>query len=783
MGGDSTRVTRKVYPRTSHVGGFAAIVASPAAIQAALSEQWNSFRTRPPIRGERDGQWTQHYYTDFPEQGPIQFRAAVAPSIPLWMVGVKAETNSFLPPDRLDKQRRRAFLQEFSEQHWFAAAIGPSIPLWAVGANAETNSFRSNAREKGNNRRLLTDFQNAGWALRGAGKLYDDGIWPAIELETRSYRLAEQPGKREEVRSRDKLRFYTDFPESGWVNYANVYTSDKWPAIDAQVKYDQRTAKRSNRWALWSWSNDLGWNSANIAPPFDPAIGWPANEQQLRSFRAGRELDRQILQRQARYGGFGTQIFDAAIWPAIEQLARSYEIRWRPGRPWFSPDQPNTDWQFTVFDATWLAAISQLVGERLGKGRGFFTADVPSVSWLTAVTGDIYDASRYPAIKQLIEWYRAGNRRYFTNEYIGADWIFQALPPDVYSALEWPGIQQLLDTYRGGRELNRTWLYQQARYGGFGTPVLQTIDPSLLDWVIKGERTIGRRGFPDQFISKWGGGAAILDVGAVHPALHQLLQSLRVSARTNQDWRRLLSDPSTAWLFAELYDPSRMSWAIGDARPGKRKYFTSDPPTIDWNFGRSDPVIVVPSQVQFQQFLMARRRLAPWISDPDWAWIFQNLPAPFDPAVFSWLMQDVRTGKAAGRPPWWNLDLDIGWIIANSPFPEPIPPPTILYQGDGKRRKRKKRRYDTQELLKAMERTIYDTLHSTTQTPPAIIEVQSVPATVDLSRGFEAALTELASQATEYRDLSIRIARLRLDVAAYEAMKREEDDEEGLLLL
>jgi len=115
-----------------------------------------------------------------------------------------------------------------------------------------------------------------------------------------------------------------------------------------------------------------------------------------------------------------------------------------------------------------------------------------------------------------------------------------------------------------------------------------------------------------------------------------------------------------------------------------------------------------------------------------------------------------------------------------------IPPATINYQGDGKERSgRKKRRNRTYELFAEMERTIWTEL-----TGPVVVDAPPHPATaapsVDVSKGYDAALDQLLATAGEYEELSRRVAVLRTEISAYQSRTRqmlEDDDEETWLLM
>jgi hypothetical protein len=111
-----------------------------------------------------------------------------------------------------------------------------------------------------------------------------------------------------------------------------------------------------------------------------------------------------------------------------------------------------------------------------------------------------------------------------------------------------------------------------------------------------------------------------------------------------------------------------------------------------------------------------------------------------------------------------------------------VAPATIYYQGDGKRKR--KRRRKTYDLFNELERTLRATLAGEVEAP----EVHAVAAPVlDLSQGYGPALDQLLATAGEYEELSQRVTRLRADVATVERQRKQEwlqaDDEEWLLWL
>lgn len=110
----------------------------------------------------------------------------------------------------------------------------------------------------------------------------------------------------------------------------------------------------------------------------------------------------------------------------------------------------------------------------------------------------------------------------------------------------------------------------------------------------------------------------------------------------------------------------------------------------------------------------------------------------------------------------------------------PIPPPTVYYQGDGKRARRKRRQTDA--LYTDLERTIRETLAGE---PNVAAPLVAAPA--QTVQSFDAALDALFENAQHYQDLSAKVAGLKRDLRAYELDQQrkriEADDEETWLLM
>lgn len=114
-----------------------------------------------------------------------------------------------------------------------------------------------------------------------------------------------------------------------------------------------------------------------------------------------------------------------------------------------------------------------------------------------------------------------------------------------------------------------------------------------------------------------------------------------------------------------------------------------------------------------------------------------------------------------------------------------IEPASIDYQGgSGRPGKHRKRRNLTKEMLEAFERTIRATLRGEPEEAPAPIPTLGP---IDVSHGLSQALDALLAQSTVTRDLSAQVARLKREVAAYDAEQRRKallaDDEDVMLLL
>ena len=108
-----------------------------------------------------------------------------------------------------------------------------------------------------------------------------------------------------------------------------------------------------------------------------------------------------------------------------------------------------------------------------------------------------------------------------------------------------------------------------------------------------------------------------------------------------------------------------------------------------------------------------------------------------------------------------------------------------IRQDYGKNEGRKKKRNRTYELFAEMERTIWTEL-----TGPVVVDAPPRPTlvapSVDVSKGYDAALDQLLATAGDYQELSRRVAVLRTEISAYQRRARqaiEDDDEEAWLLM
>ena len=112
-----------------------------------------------------------------------------------------------------------------------------------------------------------------------------------------------------------------------------------------------------------------------------------------------------------------------------------------------------------------------------------------------------------------------------------------------------------------------------------------------------------------------------------------------------------------------------------------------------------------------------------------------------------------------------------------------VPGPTVDYQGDGKpRRRRNRRKHDTEILLADMERTIRELVEG----PPVVAAsepdaIADSPVTILWS-----GLDDLRADAAQYVDLNGKLRTLEAALQAYEARQWQDfldDDDEALLMM
>jgi hypothetical protein len=115
------------------------------------------------------------------------------------------------------------------------------------------------------------------------------------------------------------------------------------------------------------------------------------------------------------------------------------------------------------------------------------------------------------------------------------------------------------------------------------------------------------------------------------------------------------------------------------------------------------------------------------------------------------------------------------WPIVILTSPPPVPPPTINYQGDGK--KRKKRKPERYELFADIEHTVRTMLAGPVVVDSAVLGVHAKPEPI---HDLGPSLTELVGLAKGHTDLQQRVSRLQAELDAYVASQREteEDDDD-----
>jgi len=353
----------------------------------------------------------------------------------------------------------------------------------------------------------------------------------------------------------------------------------------------------------------------------------------------------------------------------------------------------------------------------------------------------------------------------------------------------------------------------------------QAFDPATQDWHIDTARTSQRLGrflretVPDNAwmgdhaqLNAWGIPADRMRLGLryqrdTNTDVSWIFPTLPVFDPVNFNWTQQTeqtqggktyqrdTNPDTSWMFPNLpaaFDPAIQDWHI-DSNTYQSRAWWSDRPLPDaWLV----PSVVFDPALWPGTTIDSHRRwkklTGRWQPDLDHAWITFNLPVvvPYDPttgfAAVGIAGERTRPIPTLVVQRYQSL-YDLGWLHDVIPLIDPviIPPATINYQGDGKK-KRKKRRNLTYELFAAMERTIWTEL-----TGPVVVEAparsaQVVAPVVDLSKGYDAALDQLLATAGEYEDLSRRVGVLRTEISAYQTRQRqaiEEDDEDTWLLM
>lgn len=111
--------------------------------------------------------------------------------------------------------------------------------------------------------------------------------------------------------------------------------------------------------------------------------------------------------------------------------------------------------------------------------------------------------------------------------------------------------------------------------------------------------------------------------------------------------------------------------------------------------------------------------------------------------------------------------------------------PTVFYQGDGKKRKRRKKSHDTDVLFADLEKSLRNMVFGVEPTPASVVAQSAPVVAVDHTQGIDRALDQLAVLAQEGQEYSTRLARLRQEISAYETFRAqaEEDDEAMMVLL
>lgn len=337
----------------------------------------------------------------------------------------------------------------------------------------------------------------------------------------------------------------------------------------------------------------------------------------------------------------------------------------------------------------------------------------------------------------------APGHRYRRDTNTDVAWIYQNLPV-VFDAANFNWTQQT-ERSKGGKAYRRdtntdvSWIF----------PNLPAFDPTTYPWAVPSDRTARR---PSSY-------------------LH---------------WR---TTPTGAGV-PDQFDPAIQSWHIQSDTYQSRAWYSDSPRPDAW---------LVPSAV-FDPALWPGTTIAShrrwnkltgrWQPDLDNAWIQTSVPVnpPFDATTqFAAIgIPGTRTPARArlqvARYQWFY---DLSFVHDVIPLTDTVvPPATINYQGDGKKRKTKRKRNETYALFDEIESTIRTSIAG-----PVTVEAEAHPQigepVVDLSLGYGHALDRLLETAGEYQELSRRVQRLQADITAYEHRKqreRDEDDDEWLYL-
>jgi hypothetical protein len=171
-------------------------------------------------------------------------------------------------------------------------------------------------------------------------------------------------------------------------------------------------------------------------------------------------------------------------------------------------------------------------------------------------------------------------------------------------------------------------------------------------------------------------------------------------------------------------------------------------------------------------------------------------PPPYDDTMWAGLEQALR-GFMGGRGPslpllgqsWSALS---GWeqyavdnpdaIVVEPPPPTPDIVPGVGGGGGGSidwHRGGKRKRHPDDDLYEAVLETVRELVHGPLPVKPHVSPERRRIEPVHV----EAVLDELLARAPEGTDLSVKVAALRRELAAYEAQRARDDDDDILLLM